>query len=146
LPNNKKVIPFRQPEAWTFFDWIDANGSNPIEEWLERESDEVNMTFNSVLKEARKRRNHLEWPCYRHKMDKQLGVEGVCELGFKVEGRQYRLFVKFDGVLRMVILCGCYHKQNRRTPEGALKVTLARAKALSQRKAGIHERTISIDI
>jgi hypothetical protein len=145
LPNNKKVIPFRQPNTWRFYDWVDATGSNPISDWLAGESDAVRFMFDSVLKDAMKRRNHLEWPCFRHKMNKELGVEGVCELGFKADGRQYRLLVKFDGVLRMVILCGCYHKENRWTPEGALKSALVRARTLTRKEAKLHERKIQDD-
>lgn len=101
------------------------------------------MFFNSTLKDARKRRDHLEWPCYRHKM---IGDEGIHELGFKAEKRQYRLLVKFDGALQVVILCGCYHKMNRWTPVDAVKTAASRAKALMNGKAIKHERTIDDDI
>jgi hypothetical protein len=139
------VIPFPQPEFWRFYDWVDGDGSNPIEKWLTEQSDEVRMIFNSVLKEARKCRNYLEWPCFRHKMDDKLGAEGVNELGFKAEGRPYRLLVKFDGVLRAVILCGCFHKGGKWTPTDALETTVKRARALSQGKASRRERTIQDD-
>jgi len=59
------VIPFPQSGFWTFYDWVDGDGSNPIERWLAGESDEVRMAFNAILKEARKRRNHLEWLCFK---------------------------------------------------------------------------------
>jgi hypothetical protein len=145
LPNNKKVIPFPQSGLWTFYDWVDGDGSNPIEKWLAGESEEVQMTFNSTLKEARKRKNHLEWPCLRHKMKGKPGAEGAYELGFKAVGRQYRLLVKFDGVLQVVILCGCFHKGDQWTPADALETTVKRAKALSQGKASRRERTIQDD-
>lgn len=145
MPNNKKVIPFPQPVFWRFYDWVDSGGSNPIEKWLADQSDEVQMMFNSVLKEARKRRNYFEWTCFRHKMDKELGAEGVNELGFKAQGRQYRLLVKFDGELQTVILCGCFHKGDKWTPTDALETTVKRAKALSQGKARRRERTIQDD-
>lgn len=145
MPNNKKVIPSSQSGIWRFYDWVDGDGSNPIEKWLAGESEEVQMTFNSTLKEARKRRNHLEWTCFRHRMDKQLGAEGVDELGFKAQGRQYRLLVKFDGKLQTVILCGCFHKGERYTPTDALETTLKRARALAQGRAGRCERTIQDD-
>jgi hypothetical protein len=73
------------------------------------------------------------------------GADGIHELGFKAEGRQYRLLVKFDGVLRIVILCGCYHKQSRWTPSDAPKTATDRARMLSQGKATRRERTIEDD-
>lgn len=142
MPNNKKVIPFTQSEVWRFYDWVDGE-SNPIEDWLCSESDEVRLVFNSTLKEASKRRNHLEWICYRHKMR---GGDGVHELGFKACGKQYRLLVKFDGVLQTVILCGCYHKMNRWTPPDAPKTAANRAKALTNGKATKRERPIQDDL
>ena len=142
MPNNKKVIPFPQSSHWRFFDWMEAGGSNPIQEWLDDQSDEVQMTFNSILKDAQKRRNHLEWPSYRHKMR---DLEGIHELGFKVEGKQFRLLIKFDGAMQTVILCGCYHKMDRYTPTDALATADRRARALSSGKATKHERTIETD-
>jgi hypothetical protein len=146
LPNNKKVILSSQSGFWKFYDWVDSNGSNPIEKWLAEQSDEVRMTFNSVLKEARKRRNYRDWPSFRHKMKGKPGDEGVNELGFKTEGKQYRLLVKFDGELQTVILCGCFHKGGQWTPANALETTVKRARALAQGKAGRRERTIQDDL
>jgi hypothetical protein len=143
LPNNKKVIPFPQPVYWRFFDWVEIGGSNPIQEWLDCQSDEVQLTFNAALRDAQKRRNHLEWLCYRHKMK---GTEGIHELGFKAESKQYRLLVRFDGAMQAVILCGCYHKMSRWTPTDAPEIAARRAKALSAGKAKRRERTIQIDL
>jgi hypothetical protein len=125
---------------------VDDDGSNPIEKWLAGESDEVQMMFNSVLKEARKRRNYTDWPCFRHKMKGKPGAEGVNELGFKVQGKEYRLLFVFDGVLQAVILCGCYHKMNLWTPRDAPKTATKRAKALAAGEAKRNERTIQDDL
>lgn len=103
------------------------------------------MTFNSILKEARKQKNHLEWACFRHKMEGKPGAAGVNELGFKIQGRQFRLLVKFDGALQAVVLCGCYHKMDRWTPQDAPKIAAERAKALSEGKAKRRERKIQDD-
>lgn len=143
MPNNKKVIPFSQSKCWTFFDWVDEAGSNPIQAWLEGESFEVQMLFNSVLKMAQKQANHLEWNCYRHKMK---GKEGIHELGFLAGGRQYRLLVKFDGVKKMVLLCGCYHKMQKWTPADAPTIAVNRSRALANGKAKIYERKIQDDL
>jgi hypothetical protein len=125
---------------------VDGNGSNPIEKWLAEQSDEVRMTFNAVLKEARKRRSYTDWPCFRHKMEGKAGAEGVHELGFKAQGRQYRLLTKFDGIQQAVILCGCYHKMKQWTPRDAPETAAKRARALAQGKAGRRERTIQDDL
>jgi len=145
LPNNKKVIPFPQSEFWTFYDWVDGDGSNPIQKWLDGGTDELRMVFNSVLKESKKRRNYPDWPCFRHKMKGKPGAEGINELGFKVQGRQYRLLVKFDGILQAVILCGCYHKMDQWTPRDAPETAAKRARALAKGKANRRERTIQDD-
>jgi hypothetical protein len=140
------VIPFPQSGIWKFYDWVDGDGSNPIEKWLAGESDEVRMMFNSALKEAWKCRNYLNWSCFRHKMRGKPGTEGVNELGFPADGRQYRLLVKFDGELQAVILCGCFHKGGTWSPADALETAVKRAKALSQGKASRRERTIQNDL
>jgi hypothetical protein len=142
LTNNIKVIPSSQPMDWTFFDWVAMDGSNPIQEWLEEESFEVQILFNSVLKMAKKQQRHLNWSCYRHKMK---GKEGIHELGFTADGKPYRLLVKFDGINRMVILCGCYHKMQKWTPTEAPKTAANRAKALSLGRAQLLERKIQDD-
>jgi hypothetical protein len=72
-------------------------------------------------------------------------TEGVNELGFKAEGKQYRLLVEFDGELQTVILCGCFHKGGQWTSANTLKTTVKRARALAQGKAGRRERTIQDD-
>jgi hypothetical protein len=146
LPNNKKVIPSVQLGIWRFYDWVDGNGSNPIKEWLAGESDEVQMTFNSVLKQARKCRNYRDWLCFRHKMNGKPGAEGILELGFSANGRQYRLLSKFDGELQVILLCGGFHKGNTWKPPDALETAVKRAKTLSQGKASRRERTIRNDL
>jgi hypothetical protein len=139
---NKKVIPFSRSGRWTFYDWLDSDGSNPIESWVQSQSEEVQMFFHSTLKDASKRLDHREWPSYRHKMEGRAGNEGIHEMGFKVQGRQYRLLFKFDGEKQAVILCGCYHKVNIWTPRNAPNTAADRAKALRLGKAKRHEREI----
>jgi phage-related protein len=79
-------------------------------------------------------------------MQGKLRAEGVNELEFKADRRQYRLLLKFDGELQVVILCGCFHKGDKWTPADALETTVKRAKALSQGKASRRERTIQDDL
>ena len=147
MPNNKKVIPFPQSGFWTFYDWVDGDGSNPIEDWVKDLSPEARDKMNSLLKNDRKTRLVKDWLSFRHKMTKtkKLANEGICELGFTADKREHRLLVKFDGKLQVVIICGCYHKGDQWTPRGALNTTLERARALSQGKARRHERKIEED-
>ena len=147
MPNNKKVIPFPQSNFWTFFDWVEGEGSNPIESWLEAESDEVRMVFNSTLKEARKRQNHLEWLSFKRFLKgKRFEEERLWELQFRADRREFRIICRFDGRLRAVIFCGCYHKGSVYTPKNALETAWRRAKSLSQGKAGRRERKIQTDL
>jgi hypothetical protein len=147
LPNNKKVIPSSQSASWAFYDWVDGDGSNPIEKWLAGESDEVRMVLNSTLKEAKKRRNHLEWLCFKRFLKgRKYEQERLWELKFHADRREFRLIGRFDGVMRAIVFCGCYHKQSVYTPKDALDTALRRAKALSQGKAGRRERTIQDDL
>jgi hypothetical protein len=140
------VIPFPQSVFWTFYDWVDGDGSNPIEKWLAEQSDEVQMTFNSMLKEARKRRNHLEWLCFKRFIKgKKYEQERLWELKFHADRREFRLICRFDGAMRAIVFCGCYHKQSVYTPADALDTALRRAKALSQGRASRRERTIKDD-
>ena len=97
--------------------------------------------FNSFSKKPQEEQEPPDWPCFRHKMKGKAGAEGVQELGFKAQSRQYRLLVKFDGELQTVILCGCFHKGDKWTPTDALETTVKRAKALAQGKASRRERT-----
>jgi hypothetical protein len=145
LPNNKKVIPFRQPETWTFYDWVDANGSNPIEEWLAGESDEVRWKLNSVLKDARKRKSPTDWLSFKRFLKGKCEPERLWELEFKADRRQYRLIGRFDGQMKSIFFCGCYHKESVYTPKEALDTAFRRAKLLSQGKAGKNERKVQDD-
>lgn len=146
MQNNKKVIPFPQSDFWTFYDWVDGDGSNPIEKWLAGESDEVRMVFNSTLKEARKRRNHLEWLCFKRFLKgMKYEQERLWELQFRADRKEYRLIGRFDGAMKAVVFCGCYHKGSVYTPKEALETALRCAKALAQGKANRNERTIQDD-
>lgn len=147
MPNNKIVIPFPQPETWTFYDWVDRHGANPIDDWLEGESDEVRMVFNSTLKEAQKRKNHLEWLCFKRFIKgKKFEEERIWELQFRANRREYRLLGRFDGQMRAIVFCGCYHKGSVYTPKDALETALRRAKELAAGKADRRERKIQDDL
>ena len=146
MPNNKKVIPFPQSGFWTFYDWVDGDGSNPIEKWLHGESDEVRWKFNSILKESRKRKNPQEWLCFKRFLKGKYEQERLWELEFRADRKEFRLLGRFDGQMKSVFFCGCYHKGSVYTPKNALDTAFGRAKALSKGRANRRERTIQDDL
>lgn len=136
MPNNKKVISWPQPERWTFFDWVDLDGTNPIEKWLAGESGEVAWTLNSALKQAAKCQTPQEWLGFKRFIQgKKYKDERLWEFEFSANRRQYRLLGRFDGQMKAVFFCGCYHKGSVYTPQEAFETALRRAKALSEGKA-----------
>lgn len=146
MSNNKKVIPFPRSKIWTFFDWVDLDGSNPIERWLEKQSDEVGWLFNSTLKEAQKRSNPHEWTCKLRFLKGKYAQEHLWEVKFIAESKQYRILGRFDGAMVAILLCGCFHKGSVYSPEEALDTAMKRSKALARGKADRHERKIEDDL
>ncbi len=126
------MIPFPSSGLWTFYDWVNVGGSNPIEKWLSGESDEVRMVFNSTLKEARKQKNPREWLSFKRFLKgKKYEEQRLWELQFRADRREFRLIGRFDGTMRAVVFCGCYHKGSVYTPKDALDTAWRRAKALA---------------
>lgn len=78
-------------------------------------------------------------------MKGRAGEEGIREIGFVAEGRQYRILFKFDGSMKSVLLCGCYHKAGRWYPQNAPDTAAVRARALERGKAKKYERQITDD-
>ena len=133
--------------VWRFWDFVYTNNSNPIEDWYRDDlSDEARFVFDSLLKNICQIENHLEWGCFRGFMEGKLREQRVWELGFRSDGRQYRLLGIFGPERRnATLLVGCYHKQKVYTPHDALNQAYTRSKALSEGRATYHERKIRID-
>jgi hypothetical protein len=143
LPHyNKNVIPFR-PSEWTFLDYVE-DGQDVIEEWYESQSLETQLAFDKLLKQNVKIKNHLEWIGRRHKM-RGKGKTKIFELEFAAEDRANRILCVFDGVMRTVMLCGCYHKNKIWYPAGALEKAERRARTVADGTAKLKVKKIRTD-
>jgi len=109
------------PVEWSFFDFGYMGGGTPIQDWYDTLSDHATQMLNSILKNNKKIANHLEWSGFRKYLKGgEMKGEGIWELGFFADERQYRLLGIFDGTKRAVFLMGCYHKSGNYTPPDAL--------------------------
>lgn len=150
LTHNKKVIPFREskqakPPPWKFEDFGYSKDSNPIQEWLDEQSEEAEETFNSVLKDMSTTESHTNWGAWRRLLKGEASKHRIWEIGFKAEGRQYRVMGVFAGRKMVILLTGCYHKGNVYTPHNAIQTAIDRAKALKEGTATTHARQIRMD-
>ena len=149
LKNHNKVIFFPEPREWAFHDFCHMDGTSAIEEWLESEGDDVWVSFNTLMKGLKRTADHHEWIGFRGFLEgKKYRDQRIWEIGFRVPGSnvQYRLLGKFDGQRQVILLCGCYHKQQRYTPAKALDTACKRAKALSEGKGRLCVRQIQNDV
>ena len=135
------VPPFR----WSFWDYVEGR-ANRIEEWYQNDlSQEGRDAFDALLKNTAKTENHLQWGKFKH-LQGELKREGIWQLDFKADRRQYRLLGVFRPGKTAVILLGCFHKGDRYTPENALETAVRRAKELREGRATVNERKIKNDI
>lgn len=107
-------------------------------DWDVDKTFEAELAFNALLKTERKTKNYTDWPSWRHKMHGDAGNQGVVELGFKADGRSYRILSMFYGNMCIVLLCICYHKGSVWTPKNAIEIATKRAKAVLARKAKLN--------
>lgn len=144
MKNHLNVIRFPS-QSWVFLDFV-QNGRNVIEEWYLTElSDEGRFTFDAMLKNHRKVESISNWVGFKFLKGK-LKEEKVWQLDFIADKRQYRVLGVFgQGPKRAALLLGCYHKGDIYTPRDALETARKRAKALREKKAELHERTIQSD-
>lgn len=140
---NKEMI--KSFLGWKFWDYVSPAGNNMIEQWLQNEvPEEGRITFYKLLKNIRNTENHLDWIGLRKKPFKREGGI-VWELGFKAEGRQYRVLGDFCGEKEAVFLIGCYHKQQRYYPADAIDQAFKRKGELKNGTASHHERKVPTD-
>jgi phage-related protein len=107
-------------------------------EWDAEKTFEASLAFDNFVKTDRKTINSSEWTTWRHKMHGDAGKNGVIELGFKADGRQYRVLSMFHGAGRLVVLCICYHKNKVWTPKTAIEIATKRAKQVLSGKAKLN--------
>ncbi len=147
LEYQKKVIPFRAEEGtWTFLSFETSSGVDVAVDWDVDKTLEAEFALNSLLKSERKTKNYTNWPSWRHKLQGDAGKYGVIELGFKADKRQYRILAMFDGSMRLVILCICYHKGSVWTPKEALATATNRAKLVLAKKAKLNVIKVTNDL
>ena len=143
---NKKVIHFPASDLWRFWDYVELNDENPIEKWVSELSLEAATMFNDLLRDNHKTELPQRWSGFRGFMEGNLKEERIWELGFKADGRQYRILGKFGNSRKQaILLIGCYHKMTIYHPMNSLKTAYKRSRALSRGEAKIHERKIRTD-
>ena len=148
MTHKKKVILSNQPPAkWRYWDFVYLNGSNPIEEWYQALPEDIQDTFDALLKNNQKTKHPLQWTGFRKYLHGgDLQKYGVWEMEFKGEdGLAHRLLGIFDGEKKAVFLVGCYHKGGNYTPSEALETAATRASLLAQKKAKTIERHVKTD-
>ena len=134
------------PLLWAFEDFVYLNSSNPIEDWYNGECEEVQQSFDSLLKGIQKVDQHLNWVGWRGYLKGEAKESKIWEIGFKARGKQYRIFGIFGSKKKHVILLvGCYHKQTIYTPPDAIATAIKRAKALAEGTGTTHARQINTD-
>ena len=151
LTNHKKVIilalPAKAPPTeWTFFDFGYVNGGTPIADWYNALSDQGTLRLDALLKNNKKVADHSQWMGFRKYLKGgEMKGQGIWEIGFPADKRQYRLLGVFDGAKRAVFLMGCYHKGGNYTPPDALGTSLTRKSLLQKGQCKLHERKINTD-
>lgn len=146
MKNHKKVICFPSPPLWNFFDYV-ANGQNLIEEWYQKElSEEAKFAFDALLKSHRKIESCNNWTGFKYLQGK-MKEEGIWQLDFRADKRQYRLLGVFGNFRKTaVLILGCFHKGDNYTPRDAFETARKRAKALREGKAELRERPVKCDL
>lgn len=146
--HNNKVISFPLSSAtarWKFYDFVQPNDKNPIEDWKDELSEYGQELFDTTLKNCSKIEKKEDWSAFRGSLK---GVKGpIWEIGFKADRRQYRVFCvhRKENTRQVILLIGCYHKQRAYHPRNAIKTAEKRYKQLIRGEAKISERKIPKD-
>ena len=139
MKDHKKVIPFEpDPALWTFMSYETELGVDVAVDWDGEKTFEAELAFQNLVKTEHKTKKYTDWPSWRHKMQGDAGKQGVVELGFKADGRSYRILSMFNGSMCIVLLCICYHKGSVWTPKDAIEIATKRAKLVLARKAKLN--------
>lgn len=117
-----------------------------IEEWYQKElSEEGRFAFDALLKNHQKIELCINWPGFKF-LKGDMKEEGIWQLDFCADRRQYRLLGVFGNLRKSaVLILGCYHKGDNYTPRDAFKTAKKRAKALAEGEASIRERKVRTD-
>ncbi len=143
------MIDLDGPDVWTFVECtIRSTGNRPLEDWYENTlSEEGQFVLDSLLKTNHKTKNHQEWQGLRGFLKGRAAEYKIWELGFKADGRQYRVFGIFGKVRKQAILLGgCYHKMGIYMPRKAIKSACQMVKEIEAGMVDFHERKIETNI
>lgn len=110
------------------------------------QSEEVQYELGAMLKNIQAVENHLEWVFWRGYLRGAPQPHRIWEIGFKAEGRQWRLLGAFRGEKKAVLLVGCYHKGKVYTPPDAMDSAITRVKALKEGRATTNVREVQKDV
>ena len=113
-------------------------GIDVVLDWDAPKTFEAELAFENLVKTDSKTKNYTDWTSWRHKMQGDAGKHGVVELGFKADGRSYRVLSMFNGSMCIVLLCICYHKGSVWTPKNAIEIAIKRAKLVLAKKAKLN--------
>lgn len=143
------MIDFKWPDVWAFVECSNRlSGNRPLEEWYQNTlSEGARFQFDSLLKMNHKTKNHKEWQGFRGFLKGKADRYKIWELGFKADGRQYRVFGIFGNARRQaILLCGCYHKMCVYMPPNIIKSACAMVTAIKEGRMNLHERKINSDL
>ena len=144
--HHKIVITSAEQPEWRVFDY-GPEGSSAIQKWYDNElSLGAQTIFDAMLKALRYVPDPALWVGNRGHLKGKPAAEGVFELGFRADKRQYRVFCVTRPRRELVLLLGCYHKQDDYKPTEALATGTLRAKKVREGKAVVCERKIDTSI
>lgn len=122
------------------------SGKDVAVNWDVEKTFEAELAFQELVKTESKTKIHTNWPSWRHKLKGPAGKQGVIELGFSADSRQYRVLSMFNGNMCIVILCICYHKGSVWTPKDSIKIATNRAKLVLEKRAKLNVIKITNDL
>jgi len=150
LTHNKKVIDFEGPDVWTFVECaFRSSGNRPLEDWyVDKLSEEGKFLFDSLLKTNHKTKDPRGWQGFRGFLKGKAEHYRIWELGFKADGREYRVFGIFRKNVRRqaILLGGCYHKMGIYMPPKAIKSACDLVKEIEAGRVEFYERKIESDL
>lgn len=125
-------------DSWTFMSFEMESGRDVAVDWDVEKTFDAELAFDNLVKNDRKIKKYSEWPSWHHRMRNEAGKQGVVELRFKADQRQYRVLSMFNGSMCLVVLCICYHKGSVWTPKDAETIATDRAKVVTAKKAKLN--------
>ena len=133
--------------VWTFWDFVNETGANPVKNWYKALSPAAQAQVDALLKNVCRVEKPINWIGFKGFLKGKYRREKIWELAFFADKRQYRILGKFgESKKQAILLCGCYHKQQVYSPADALDTAYKRSTALSEGKGRLYERKIREDI